>query len=91
MASLIVKAVIVAFEFGLSALFAVTTWGLKIYDMAAVMEWIVVLMFGGYMCCLVVDLWVLGRRTSMADDSISERRESYGHHAADSGRTMAEV
>lgn len=62
LASLIVKSVIVAFEFALAALFAVTTWLLKTLDMAAVMEWIVVLMFAGYMLCLIVDMWVLGTR-----------------------------
>lgn len=50
----------VAIEFGLATLFAVMTWSLKAYDEAAVMEWVVVLMFGGYILCLIADLWVLG-------------------------------
>jgi hypothetical protein len=58
--SLIIKAVIVAIEFGLVTLFAVMTWWLKTLDEAAVMEWVVVLMFAGYILCLIVDLWVLG-------------------------------
>ncbi|KAL3703052.1 hypothetical protein TMatcc_010240 [Talaromyces marneffei ATCC 18224] len=58
--SLVIKAVIIAIEFGLVTLFAVMTWWLKTFDQAAVIEWVVVLTFGGYMLCLIVDLWVLG-------------------------------
>jgi Frag1/DRAM/Sfk1 family len=60
--SLVVKTVIVVFEIGLIVLFGVMVWWLKSFDMAAVMEWVVVLLFGGYMLCLVVDLWVASRR-----------------------------
>lgn len=66
--SLVIKAVIVAIEFGLVTLFAVMTWWLRTFDEAAVMEWVVVLMFAGYMLCLIVDLWVLGRTTVSSDD-----------------------
>lgn len=51
-------------------LFAVMTWWLKTYDEAAVMEWVVVLIFAGYMLCLIVDLWVLG--CSAGSDTASE-------------------
>jgi hypothetical protein len=60
--SLIVKTVIGVSEFTLVMLFAITTWDLKTFDTAAVMEWTVVLLFGGYMACLVVDFWVLRNR-----------------------------
>lgn len=71
LASLVIKSIIVALEFGLVALFAVMAWGLKTFDMAAVMEWVVVLMFAGYMLCLIVDLWVLG--TTAREDEDSEK------------------
>ncbi|KUL84231.1 hypothetical protein ZTR_06928 [Talaromyces verruculosus] len=53
--SLIIKFVIVGVEFGLVALFAILTWWLKTYDDAAVMEWVVVLMFAG-LCPLITTL-----------------------------------
>lgn len=70
LSSLVIKFVVVAIEFGLVTLFAVMTWWLKTYDEAAVMEWVVVLIFAGYMLCLIVDLWVLG--CSAGSDMASE-------------------
>ncbi|EED12175.1 protein SFK1, putative [Talaromyces stipitatus ATCC 10500] len=59
--SLAIKSVIVVIEIGLVALFAVMSWWLEMFDNAAVLEWVVVLMFAGYMLCLIVDLWVLDK------------------------------
>ncbi|KAH8694205.1 Frag1/DRAM/Sfk1 [Talaromyces proteolyticus] len=61
MASLVIKSIVVAFEFGLVVLFATMTWWLKTFDTAAVMEWTVVLMFAGYMACQAVDMWMIIR------------------------------
>ncbi|QKX57574.1 uncharacterized protein TRUGW13939_04692 [Talaromyces rugulosus] len=55
--SLAIKSIFVAAEFALVALFAIMTWWLKRFDIAAIMEWAVVLMFAGYMACLIGDLW----------------------------------
>lgn len=59
--SLLLKTILVVGEFVLVALFALMTWALKTFDIAAIMEWAVVLMFAVYMACLIADLWVLGR------------------------------
>jgi hypothetical protein len=57
MPSLVIKSIFVAAEFALVASFAIMTWWLKTFDTAAIMEWAVVLMFAGYMACLIGDLW----------------------------------
>jgi hypothetical protein len=67
-ASLVTKSVIGVCELCMVMLFAITTWSLKTFDTAAVMEWTVVLLFGGYMSCLGVDLWIVAREPKRQDE-----------------------
>ncbi|OKL58049.1 hypothetical protein UA08_06816 [Talaromyces atroroseus] len=72
-ASLVVKTVVVVFEIGLVILFAIMTWWLKTFDMAAVIGWVIVLLFAGYMLCLIVDLWVLGTAAKSELDAMESK------------------
>jgi hypothetical protein len=51
-------------------LFAITTWYLKTFDTAAVMEWTIVVLFGGYVSCLGVDLWIVAREPTRKEQGI---------------------